>query len=154
MRKVEYACPQCGQSEQFIVMGTTDYTLSADGSRAVVVVLLDDVRLWTGSNDRTTCAVCGHVGTAGAFRQAYLEAAISWRELRIFDREGAEMTQTLGGVVEHAPEALATATLEQGRIATWPDYFLAAPGEEVDWDTPRLPVNWEGFDDALARARE
>jgi len=43
---------------------------------------------------------------------------------------------------------------EDGSISEWPDYFIADPDEEPDWDTPRVPVMWLGLREALSHTDE
>lgn len=76
---------------------------------------------------------------------------ISWTDLRVYDVEGDDIG-SLGQIVERAPELLATARTAEGRIAEWGQHFIAAPGEEPDWDTPAGGVDWTGFVAALERA--
>lgn len=76
---------------------------------------------------------------------------ISWQALRVWN-EGEEMG-SLGEMVELDPANLDGAVIENGRIAEWQDYFIAAPGEDFDHDTPRGAVDWSGFEDALQAKR-
>lgn len=71
-----------------------------------------------------------------------------WTELIITDAEGERWPDNLGKLVETAPANLDSATIEEGRITAWPSFFLSAPGEEPDWDTPREEVDWTGFSEA------
>jgi hypothetical protein len=79
--------------------------------------------------------------------------AIKWTELKITDANGDTQAVSLGNLVETAPENLDSATIANGRIAEWPQFFISAPGENPDWDTPREEVDWGGFPEALRIAR-
>lgn len=74
---------------------------------------------------------------------------MDWRELIITGDDGQEWG-LLGAMVRDAPANLNNATIENGRITEWPQFMLAAPGEEPNWDTPRGTVDWDGFTTALA----
>lgn len=76
---------------------------------------------------------------------------MTWRELVVSDSDGA--WGPLGELVENAPANLDDATIEHGMIVYWPGMFLAAPGEDPDWDTPRGEVDWAGFEDKLRACR-
>ena len=78
-------------------------------------------------------------------------AQISWRELIVSDADGYQ--DSLGRMVSTAPENLDTATITDGQITEWPQMFIAAPGEDASWDTPRGEVDWTGFADALQPRR-
>ena len=65
-----------------------------------------------------------------------------WQELLVTDRDG-DPVGALGDVVSNCPANLDSATLAEGRITEWPDYFIAAPGA----------VDWTGFEPALNRVR-
>lgn len=76
---------------------------------------------------------------------------INWTELLVSDTEGAT-GETLGSMAEAAPSNLDSAVLDSaGRINEWPDFLLSAEGEEADWDTPRVAVNWDGLAAKLGR---
>ena len=77
---------------------------------------------------------------------------ISWRELIVTDTDG-DSWQTLGELVDSAPANLDNAIIVDGRIDSWCGFFISAPDEDPDWDTPRNPVDWSGFVSALAKAR-
>jgi hypothetical protein len=77
---------------------------------------------------------------------------INWRELIVTDTE-AFVVGTLGEVVDLMPANLDNIVIENGRISEWQDYFISAPGEDCDHDTPAGPVDWTGFEHALAIAR-
>jgi hypothetical protein len=78
--------------------------------------------------------------------------AINWRELEVHDTDG--FIGHLGGLVDDAPANLDNCELAgDGSIAEWLDHFVAAPGEDPNWDTPRGPVDWTGFAGALKAAR-
>jgi hypothetical protein len=76
---------------------------------------------------------------------------ISYTELIVTDAEGC-CAGTLGDIVENAPANLDTATVRNGKITEWPQFFLSAEGEEAGWDTPRVAVDWTGFVGRLASA--
>lgn len=73
---------------------------------------------------------------------------IHWSELVVTDSEG-NCNTTLGFIVRSQAGNLGGATIEDGRITEWPDFYLSAPGEEPEWDTPRCDVDWTGFTGAL-----
>jgi hypothetical protein len=73
---------------------------------------------------------------------------INWTELVVTDSEGG-CNDTLGDIVRASPANLDDATIEDGRISEWPGFFLSAPGEDPNWDTPRAEVDWTGFVDTL-----
>jgi hypothetical protein len=78
-------------------------------------------------------------------------AATAWRALLVTDAEGDEGCP-LGALVDRDPANLDTARLGAGgEIAEWDGFFIAAPGESPDWDTPRGPVDWSGLREALGR---
>ena len=75
----------------------------------------------------------------------------NWRELMVTDADG-DSAGTLGDLVDNAPANLDNAVLNSdGSISEWMDFFIAASGEEADWDTPRAAVDWSGFVQALGR---
>ena len=80
-------------------------------------------------------------------------ARVTWRELIVTDSDNDECG-TLGDIVADNPAMLDTATIEGGIITVWPYYFIAAPGEDPEWDTPRGDVDWTGFDLSMAVIRE
>jgi len=76
-----------------------------------------------------------------------------WTDLIVMDSDG-EYRGMLGNIADcrddETIEWLATITLSaSGGIDSWPDYFVSAPGEEYDWDTPRGEVDWAGFAEAI-----
>ena len=75
-----------------------------------------------------------------------------WSELGVTNDEG-NCIGTLGDIVANSPEMFDTATIENGKIESWPQYFLTGYDEEPDWDTPRCEVDWTGFEDAIQTAR-
>ena len=75
-----------------------------------------------------------------------------WQDLLVVN-EGEEL-DSLGELVRLAPANLDNAVIENGRSVEWQDYFLAAPGEDYDADTPRGEVDWSGFEDALRTESE
>ena len=74
----------------------------------------------------------------------------NWTEIVVTDAEGGTVG-TLGEMVERQDEALARAVVdtERGGIREWEQYYMAAPGEEPDWDTPRGAVDWTDFPGCL-----
>lgn len=78
---------------------------------------------------------------------------INWRTLGVIGNDG-ESLGTLGEVLGNASTAAITEIElnDDGSIDTWGDHMIAAPGEEPDWDTPRVPVDWSGFAAALSEA--
>lgn len=79
--------------------------------------------------------------------------AITWRELIVSTSEGSS-GETLTSMIRSCPANLDSAVISNGKIESWYQYFISAPGEDPDWDTPRAPVDWDGFEDALAAARQ
>lgn len=69
----------------------------------------------------------------------------NWTELVVTDADGN--TGTLGEMVESQDAGLNTAVVdtERGGIREWDGYYLSAPGEEPDSNTPRGDVDWSGF---------
>jgi hypothetical protein len=79
--------------------------------------------------------------------------ATNWKDLAVTDGDG-ENWGTLGELVDNAPANLDNAVIAaDGSIESWPQMYIAAPDEEADWDTPRGPVDWTGFAEALKAAR-
>ncbi|MEJ2023418.1 MAG: hypothetical protein P8Y00_00070 [Deltaproteobacteria bacterium] len=64
------------------------------------------------------------------------------------DSDGAEYG-LLGEMLDRTPAHLDTVTVEDGAIASWGGFFLSAPDEDPDYDTPRCVVDWAGFQEAL-----
>ena len=69
---------------------------------------------------------------------------MNWRQLQVTDGDGDSFGD-LGTLVETAPANLDSATIEDGKIVSWDGFFMAAPDEDPDWDTPRVEVDWTGF---------
>ena len=79
------------------------------------------------------------------------EQKTRWQDLRVWN--GGDGMGPLGEMVRDAPANLDHATIsETGEITEWMQYYIAAPGEEPDWDTPRGEVDWTGFYEAVAIA--
>jgi hypothetical protein len=59
--------------------------------------------------------------------------------------------QGLGDAVDFIQSEIYTGNLIvlDGRIDTWHQCFIAAPGEDPDWDTPHRQVDWSGFTETL-----
>ncbi len=74
-----------------------------------------------------------------------------WQDLVVWN-EG-EIVGSLAGFCDENDDALAGIVLSAaGQISEWPYFFVAADGEDPDWDTPRGAVDWAGFAEALAEA--
>ena len=71
----------------------------------------------------------------------------NWTELNVTDGDG--MVSNLGELVRCAPANLDSAVITEGRIAQWDGFLIAAPGEDAEYDTPRVAVDWDGFENAL-----
>ena len=76
---------------------------------------------------------------------------VNWRDLRVTDNQGVTAAESLGHFVDHAPANLDNAIIEDGKITEWPDFSLSAEGEDPEWDTPLVDVDWSGFAEALAK---
>lgn len=78
---------------------------------------------------------------------------IHWQNLNVTDADG-QHAGTLGEMVRLSPTNLDSAILnEDGSLSEATGFFLSADGEDPDWDTPRGPVDWNGFREALQAAR-
>ena len=82
-------------------------------------------------------------------------ARTHWSDLLCGD--GAESPMPLGDVLASAdPDMLAELAGirlgEDGGIESWEGTYVFAPGEAPATDTPRRPVDWAGFADALRRS--
>ena len=77
---------------------------------------------------------------------------ITWRELVLWN-DGVACN--FGSFMERADASSVAALrlLANGRVSEWSQFFLSAPDEEPDWDTPRRRVNWRGLKTAVAAAR-
>ena len=78
----------------------------------------------------------------------------NWKDLRCIyigqDASYGEPKLYLEDIVKASPVALKNhATIEDGRIVTFLDYYILSPEETPDWDTPRVLVDWTGFENAL-----
>lgn len=78
---------------------------------------------------------------------------INWKSLNVYDGPTGGLWGTLGDLVENAPANLDDAKIVDGQISEWPGFFLAADGEEPNADTPRVGVDWAGFEQALSAHR-
>ena len=78
-------------------------------------------------------------------------AGTPWRELEVTNCDN-ERVGNLSGFIGTGFR-VDFIVVRDGKIAEWPDFFIAAPGEEPDWDTPRGAVDWTGFVEALEAAR-
>lgn len=72
---------------------------------------------------------------------------MSWRALAVYSADG--YLGQLGDLVDNATADLDTCEITAEGQIMWPDHMIAAPGEDPDWDTPRVSVDWTGFDEAL-----
>lgn len=70
----------------------------------------------------------------------------TWNELIVTDAEGDQTT--LRDIVSNCPANLDNAVIRDGRIQEWEGFFLSAPGEEPNWNTPLADVDWSGFSEA------
>lgn len=73
---------------------------------------------------------------------------MDWRKLIVTDSDGEEWGE-LGELVDNAPANLDSARIVDGAIESWDGFFLSAPGEDPDYDTPRAEVDWTGFEEAI-----
>ena len=92
----------------------------------------------------------------GSENLAVTEMGLHWRDLGVTNGDG-ESCGTLGEVIDRRDSSIGPEHLDlgpDGSINSWPQHLIAAPDEEPDWDTPRVPVDWSGFKDALTRARD
>lgn len=72
---------------------------------------------------------------------------VPWRDLVVY----RDTAVTLGAMVDSKDAGLAVLLLsDDGAIDTWPGHLVAGPSEEPEWDTPKVPVDWAGFREALA----
>jgi hypothetical protein len=74
---------------------------------------------------------------------------ISWRELIVTDGRDNGQVGTLGNIVDNELMHIEDAEIRDGKILQWHGYFISAPGEDPDWDTPFVEVDWTGFEEAL-----
>lgn len=80
---------------------------------------------------------------------------LNWRELVVTDGNWPDDTpDTLDNVVANNVHYLRRATIRDGRIDDWQGYYISAPDETPDWDTPKCEVDWAGFEDAVRIARQ
>lgn len=85
------------------------------------------------------------------------EPKIKWQDLLVYDSYNAQYSNTrLGNYIAEAEECeLRRITLDNdGRLVSWSDFFVAADGEEPDWDTPIESVDWSGFAEAIEARRK
>ncbi len=77
---------------------------------------------------------------------------LNWRDLMVTDHEEATPTGRLGDIVNEAElSGLKNIVVgDEGELGEWQDYFISAPGETPDWDTPRAEVCWDGFEQAYS----
>ena len=77
---------------------------------------------------------------------------IHWRKLIVSTGNAAEGTE-LGIVTDTDDSSLLYVQVENGRIVSWPQFYISAPGEDPDWNTPSVPVDWTGFGQAVQTVR-
>jgi hypothetical protein len=88
-------------------------------------------------------------------------AMLSYRELLLIDAQGNGET-TIGDAIDRAIasheigefDGQLLTVASDGSVESWDGYFVAAPGENPDWDTPRLMVDWSGFAEAVSEIRK
>jgi len=74
---------------------------------------------------------------------------INWRKLNVINCEEDELGK-MEDVLAKYPSILRTLELDDtGAIYGWDRHFAYADGERYDCDTPRVPVDWTGFRDAV-----
>lgn len=79
----------------------------------------------------------------------------TWKSLIVTDSDGN--SDTLSNMVADSEwiDEVRKARLDaRGAISEWADYFISLPGEEPDSDTPRSPVDWSGFREAISPTQE
>ena len=75
---------------------------------------------------------------------------MKWTELRVVDIDGLDQG-SLDEVVAN-PETrwmLDHATIVNGQIESWDYFWMCAPDEDLDHNTPRCDVDWSGFDEIV-----
>ena len=76
-----------------------------------------------------------------------------WQELGLQDGDGQTDDRSLGEWIAEADERnLARITMVDGKIESW-DGINISDTDEFDWDTPRGPVDWTGFESAVNARR-
>ena len=74
---------------------------------------------------------------------------LHWTNLRVTDSDGDDIG-ALGDCINDGTVSTEYIMLrDDGSLDSWPDYFISAPGEEPEWDTPHVPVDWTGFANAV-----
>jgi hypothetical protein len=71
---------------------------------------------------------------------------MNWKNIVVTNEDGKSIG-TLETIKDDMPHLLETATIVDGLIESWPGFYISAPGETPDWDTPKCPVDWRGFAD-------
>jgi hypothetical protein len=66
-----------------------------------------------------------------------------WADIAVVDAAGH--SDSLGEIVNHSPELLDTASIENGAIQEWPDFYVE--GQEITNGIP--DVDWDGFEETL-----
>ena len=77
----------------------------------------------------------------------------SWKELIITDGEG--FSESLPNVVDDSDTCMGIfvdVEFDDGVPISIPYYFIALPGEDPNFDTPKEPINWDGFEDAVEKS--
>ena len=94
-----------------------------------------------------------YVGRGSSIAYNLADASVQWKDLIVTGEDGYTY-DTLGDLLNRAPANLDGATFDEktGGITAWPDFFLSAEGEDPGWDTPRCPVDWDGFRAAFQEA--
>lgn len=73
---------------------------------------------------------------------------ISYTDLLITDQDGNQ--SNLDAMMLNLDYSLRNIKLaSDGSIAEWDGKFISAPDEEPNWDTPKVAVDWTGFEDRI-----
>ena len=82
-----------------------------------------------------------------------MKESITWKDIVVTTCDGDGTESSLPRMMQNEDEVLAFRHAyinpETGEIYGWHQYFLSAPGEDPDWDTPKMSVDWTGFLNAL-----
>lgn len=84
------------------------------------------------------------------------EKSVPWRKLRVYNAGDSEnKSDSLKDFLDAADDAKHLPVVAaDGSISEWDQFFVAAKGEDPDWDTPKGPVDWTGFADAVQKAEK
>ena len=75
----------------------------------------------------------------------------NWQDLIVTDAD-QQMNFRLGDYLADPANPRDDIELNSdGSMGAWAQFFVSAPGENADCDTPRGDVDWEGFAAALGR---